>query len=95
MAGLARRPDCLPGRPTALGDVMPAHALGSTIVAAGGGGHHFGIGFLILIVCVIGGLSYGIVRMRNRNGAHGRDGLDQAQLETWLMQHPQQEAAVF
>ena len=74
---------------------MPAHALGSTIVAAGGGGHHFGIGFLILIVCVIGGLSYGIVRMRNRNGAHGRDGLDQAQLETWLVQHPQQEAAVF
>ena len=52
---------------------MPAHAFAPAVVAAAAGGHPFGGGFLILIVLVLGGLTFAVVRARNRPGAHTRD----------------------
>jgi len=52
---------------------MPAHASAPAVVAAAAGGHPFGGGFLILIVLVLGGLTFAVVRARNRPSAHTRD----------------------
>ncbi len=45
----------------------------STIAAAAGAGHQFRGGFGILIVLVLGGLGFAVVRMRNRQGVRARD----------------------
>jgi len=65
-------------------NVMAAHAVVSTIVLAAPAGHGFRGGFLILIVLVLGALGFGLVRMRNRTGAHGRD-------EEWKVSPPRRE----